>query len=285
VSGEPARATPAARRKAQALGVDWMKLQGSGPHGAITLADIEQAAAAKGITPPHRELPAPPPVDDRAQAMRRAIAATMSRSKREIPHYYLWTEIPLEKAVAWLEQHNAGRPVSGRLLMAALLLKATALAARRHPVMNGYYRDDRFQPAEAVHLGVAISLRGGGLLAPALLDADKLTLDALMAGLNDLVARVRAGNLNIAELSSPTLTVTNVGDQGTGAVLGVVHPPQVAMVGFGRVNARAWAEDGRLFAQPAVTASLAADHRVSDGHEGGRFLATISALLQAPASL
>ncbi len=282
-AGEAPRASPAARKRAQALGVDWTKLRGTGPHGAVSLEDVERAAGREvaAATPP---APEPPPAG-RARDMRRVIAATMSRSKREIPHYYLWRDIPLAKASAWLEKTNEVRPVSTRLLMAALLLKAAAAAARRFPAMNGFFQDDAFHPSEAVHLGVAISLRGGGLLAPALLDADKMPLDALMAGLSDLVARVRAGNLKMSELTAPTLTVTNVGDQGAGAVLGVIHPPQVAMIGFGRVSARAWAENGELTAQPIVTASLAADHRVSDGHEGGRFLAAIHDLLQTPEAL
>jgi pyruvate dehydrogenase E2 component (dihydrolipoamide acetyltransferase) len=209
----------------------------------------------------------------------------MARSKREIPHYYLARTFDLSAAVAWLATENAGRPPAERLLPAALLLKATALAARRAPAVNGFYLDGAFAPAEAVHLGVAIALRGGGLVAPAIHDADARSVDELMAALRDLVERARAGRLRASEMADPTLTVTNLGDQGADEVHGVIYPPQVALVGFGRVLERPWADGGMLGVRPTVRATLAADHRVTDGHEGSRFLAAVDALLQTPEEL
>lgn len=209
----------------------------------------------------------------------------MSRSKREIPHYYLSEIIPLEKATTWLQGENAQRPVTERLLMAVLLLKAVALACSKFPDMNGFYRDGGFQPNAAVHAGVAISLRQGGLVAPAIHDVERKTLAELMHDLTDLVQRARAGSLRSSEMSDPTITVTNLGDQGVDAVFGVIYPPQVALVGFGRVLERPWVEQGALRALSAVTASLAADHRVSDGHRGALFLAQIRELLQQPQRL
>jgi pyruvate dehydrogenase E2 component (dihydrolipoamide acetyltransferase) len=221
---------------------------------------------------------------DRQAAMRHAVGELMARSKREIPHYYLATTIDLTAATAWLVDQNAQRPVTERLLPAALLLKATALAAREVPAMNGFW-DDGFQPATGVHLGIAVSLRGGGLIAPALHDADTLTLDELMAGLRDLVERARTGRLRSSEMSDPTLTVTNLGEQGAEEVYGVIYPPQVALVGFGKVTERPWASGGMVGARPTVRATLAADHRASEGHEGSRFLAILDRLLHAPEDL
>jgi pyruvate dehydrogenase E2 component (dihydrolipoamide acetyltransferase) len=137
----------------------------------------------------------------------------------------------------------------------------------------------------AVHLGVAVSLRGGGLVAPAIHDADRLSLDELMVSLRDLVERARAGRLRSSEMADPTITVTSLGDQGAEEVFGVIYPPQVAMVGFGRIVERPWARDGLLGVHPTVRATLAADHRASEGHEGSRFLATLDRLLQAPEAL
>ena len=216
--------------------------------------------------------------------MRHAIGELMARSKREIPHYYLATTIDLAPATAWLAERNAQRPVTERLLPAALLLKATALAGREVPAVNGFW-DGGFQPAPGVHLGVAVSLRAGGLVAPAIHDADALTLDELMAALRDLVERARAGRLRSSEMSDPTLTVTNLGDQGAEEVHGVIYPPQVALVGFGRIVERPWAADGLLGVRPTVRATLAADHRATDGHVGSLFLATIDTLLRAPEEL
>lgn len=220
-----------------------------------------------------------------AMAMRKAISAAMTRSKREIPHYYLGAELDVSRAVRWLEAENARRPVTERVLFAAVLLRATALALREVPELNGFFVEDTFRPSEAIHVGVAIALRQGGLVAPAIHDTDKKSLVEIMASLQDLVGRVRGGALKASEMSDPTVTLTNLGDQGTDTVFGVIYPPQVALVGFGTMRERPFAENGMLGVRPIITASLAADHRVSDGHRGARFLATLGRLLANPENL
>jgi pyruvate dehydrogenase E2 component (dihydrolipoamide acetyltransferase) len=275
------RASPLARRTAAQLGVDLASVRGSGEGGAITQHDVERAATLRGAP----AAPAPPPAGDRSAAMRRTIAAAMSRSKREIPHYYLATRVDLSAALRWLEAENLRRPVGERLLPAALLLRAVALALREAPELNGHFVDGGFRPSEEVHLGVAIALRQGGLIAPALHAADRKPLVTLMAELQDLVARTRAGVLRSSELTDATITVTNLGDLGVETLFGVIHPPQVAIVGFGRVREAPWAEAGSLSVRPIVGLTLAADHRVSDGARGARFLAAIDRRLQAPESL
>ncbi|MFS4092542.1 2-oxo acid dehydrogenase subunit E2, partial [Streptomyces sp. AF1A] len=223
--------------------------------------------------------------EDRTVAMRRAIADLMSRSKREIPHYYLSTTIGLAAVEEWLRRINRGRPPADRLVPAALLLKAAALAARDVPALNGYWQNDAFVPASEINLGVAVSLRQGGLLAPVIHGAGTLPPDALMARLKDLVQRARRGRLRGSETTGATLTVTNLGDQGVEAVFGVVHPPQVALVGFGAVVERPWAASGMLGVRPVVTATLAADHRATDGAVGARYLTAVDRLLQKPEEL
>jgi pyruvate dehydrogenase E2 component (dihydrolipoamide acetyltransferase) len=196
------------------------------------------------------------------------------------------TTIDLGAALSWLRTVNDQRPPAERLLPATLLLKATALATRQVPALNGFWDEvDGFLPSDAVHLGVAVSLRAGGLIAPAIHDADQLTLDELMAALRALVGRVRSGRLRSSEMADPTITVTNLGDQGVDEVHGVIYPPQVALVGFGRIAERPWARDGMLGVRPTVRATLAADHRSSDGLVGARFLATLDRLLQTPEEL
>jgi pyruvate dehydrogenase E2 component (dihydrolipoamide acetyltransferase) len=164
-------------------------------------------------------------------------------------------------------------------------LKATAMAAHDVPEVNGYWVDGEFQPAREVNLGVAISIRSGGLVAPAIADAGNKPLAQVMLELTDLVQRARAGRLRASEMTSGTITVTNLGEQGVGYVFGVIYPPQVALVGFGRISERPWASNGMVGARPVITATLAADHRASDGHRGGRVLAAISRLLQEPEHL
>jgi pyruvate dehydrogenase E2 component (dihydrolipoamide acetyltransferase) len=275
-------ASPAARKHARELGVDIDQVIGTGPHGAVTVEDVEKAAKGAPAAAPAAAAAAPP---DRTAEMRKAIASAMSRSKREIPHYYLSETVSLERAAAWLEAENARRPLPERMLMAVLYLKAVALACKAYPDMNGHFVNQAFRPAEAVHVGVAISLRQGGLIAPAIHAVETLSLSDLMKKLADLVKRARAGSLRSSEMSDPTITVTNLGEGSVESVFGVIYPPQVALVGFGRVAPRPWAVDGALKAAPTVVASLAADHRVSDGHRGALFLAEIAKLLQQPETL
>jgi pyruvate dehydrogenase E2 component (dihydrolipoamide acetyltransferase) len=275
------RVSPLARKIAQQLGVDPAALRGTGPGGTVTREDVERAAAARAAAP--AAAPARGRMD--AARMRQTIAAAMTRAKREIPHYYLTHTIDLHRALAWLAEENARRPVTDRLLAGVLLLKAVALALREVPELNGAWRGDHAEPSAAVHVGVAISLRGGGLVAPALHDTDRQPLGELMGAFRDLVQRARSGGLRSSELSDPTITVTSLGEQGVESVHGIVYPPQVAIVGFGRIAARPWVVDGAVVARPLVTATLSADHRVSDGHRGGRFLAAVERLLQAPERL
>lgn len=295
------RISPVAMRMALEMQVDLSKVQGTGPGGAIGRADIERAAKSLTGEPPPTAVWAPslpaaaaappavakPPLApvERKLAMRRAIAAAMARSKREIPHYYLATNIDMSSALAWLQAENLKRSVNERLLYSVLLLKAVALAARQIPEMNGFWINNEFKPGEAIHVGVAISSHQGGLIAPAIHDLDKKNLDEIMSSLRDLVKRVRAGVLRSSEIAEATITLTSLGEQGVESVFGVIYPPQVALVGFGKIVERPWAVNGMVGARPIITASLAADHRASDGHRGGLFLAAINSLLQEPLKL
>jgi pyruvate dehydrogenase E2 component (dihydrolipoamide acetyltransferase) len=253
-------------------------VKGSGPGGAVVLADVEGAGA--GPAKPARKAGG---LD--LDEMRKAIAAAMSRSKREIPHYYLSHDIDLSAASAWLEETNAAREPADRLLMGALFLKAVALALRKHQAFNGFYRAEGFVPSEAIHIGTAVSIRGGGLVAPAIHDTDKLDLDAIMAKMRDLVARVRAGTLRSSELADPTVTVSSLGERGVEGMFSIIYPPQVAILGIGKVVERPWAIEGKIEARPVVTITLAADHRVSDGHRGALLLNEIDRLMQEPEAL
>jgi len=294
-------ASPAARRLAAERGIALDRLTGSGPGGAVTLADVEAASAEAPPAPPTAPPTAPPAVPPPAAppaapaparrggfdpaAMRQAIAAAMSRSKREIPHYYLTQTVEVTKALARLERLNRDRAPPDRLLPAVLLLRATALAVAKTPELNGFWEDGRFRPGDGVHVGWATSLRGGGLIAPAIRDADQLSLDELMAAMRDLVRRARSGGVRSSELTDPTLTITSLGERGAESVLPIINPPQVAMVGFGRIVTRPWVVDGAIGPRPVITLTLAGDHRASDGHRGGLLLAEIDRLLQEAETL
>ncbi len=276
--------SPAARRLAEERGVELTQLTGSGPDGAIILADVRAAAGRTAQPPLTSGHPAPRAGLDLA-AMRRAIAAAMSRSKREIPHYYLAHDIDLSAATDWLARRNAELPPDRRLLMGVLFIKAVALTLRGFPELNGFDREGRFEPSAAIHVGSATAIRGGGLVAPAIHDADQLGLDELMARLRDLVQRVRTGGLRASELSDPTVTVTSLGERGVERLYGIIYPPQVAIVGFGTPAPRPWVVNGDIVARTVVTVTLAADHRHSDGHRGALFLAKLANRLMEPDTL
>lgn len=300
-----ARISPAALRRAQELGLDLAALRPAAD-GVIGLREVEAArappiaaqvagaaatAAEAPVAPgPSSAIPQPPtsaaakPGLD-LDEMRKAIAAAMARSWREIPHYFVSSTLDLTPMLAWLERNNAQRPVPDRLHYAAPLIKAVALALKAVPVLNGHHGEHGFEPATSVHLGIAVAMRGGGLIAPAILDADTLALADVMAALNDLVARVRGGRLRSGEMTASTATLTNLGEGTADAVQPVIYPPQVAIIGCGQIIERAWARDGALSARRTMIVSVGGDHRVSDGRSAAKFLARLDDLLQHPERL
>jgi len=268
------RISPLARRLASELGVDLSTVRGTGPGGVIERVDVERAATAKKVVPASG-----------ADGMRRAIAAAMAKSNREIPHYYLQSRIDMSRALAWLEAENKQRSMQDRLLPVVLLLKAVAKALRDVPGLNGFWIDNSHRKSEAIHLGFAISMKGGGLVAPAIHDVDKKSCSEIMTVLRDLIPRARSGRLRSSEMTDATLTVTSLGDLGVETVFGVIYPPQVGLVGFGKIMEQPWARDGMLGVHPIMTASLAADHRATDGHLGAQFLDALNQHFQAPETL
>ena len=278
------RISPLARKRVKSLGLDMSALHGTGPHGRIVLRDIETARPLTPVTPAPPAL-TPAPATDKRTRMRDAIAAAMARSKREIPHYYLGTTIDLGRLMQWLSDENVKRSVVDRLIAGVVLIKAVALALREIRELNGFFTDGRAQVSPAIHVGTAISLRGGGLIAPALLDTDQRSLTELMHAYQDLVQRARSGSLRSAELTDATITVSSLGDRGVETLYGVIYPPQTALIGLGRIVERPWIVDGTVVARPLIHATLSADHRASDGHRGALFLDRLSQLLQEPDAL
>ena len=265
------KVTPAARRLARERGIDLNALDIS-PEIPITRAHVQAAAAA------------PPPASP-ADDIRRAIAAAMSRSKREIPHYYLSHDVDMTVLDSFLSALNAERPPETRVLAGAVYAAAISKALKKFPEFNGHYLDDRFHPSDAINLGFAINLRTGGLVAPALFQTETCDLDKLMGNLRDLVGRVRAGRFRARELSDATITLTSLGERGTDQLYGVIYPPQVAIVGIGTPRLRPWVHEHKIMPRLMATITLAADHRVSDGHRGALFLRKIESYLQEPEHL
>lgn len=300
---ERLRVSPLARKLASELGVDLSQVKGEGANGAIQKADVEAAALkAQTVKPAEEKLiekpteklvdkppekitippstAKPPGAADFQAGMRRAIAAAMSLSNRDVPHYYLETKIDMSHALRWLEAENQKRSIKERILPVVLLIKAVAKALTEVPKLNGYWIDNQLQVQEAINIGFAISLRQGGLVTPAIFHADLKSLDELMIAMRDLIERTRGGHLRSSEMSEATITMTSLGDIGVEKVYGVIYPPQVALVGFGKISEQPWAERGMLDVRPVLTATLAGDHRATDGMIGARFLQALNNHLQ-----
>lgn len=273
--------SPLAKRMAAEKGIDVSTIKGSGPQGSIVKKDIDLAVAMKAES--HVEVTGGKK-ERAAEGVRAAIASAMSRSNREIPHFYLETRIDMSKALDWLSQSNKQTELKDRLLSVVLLIKATAKAIREVPAVNAYWKNG-LELKNVINIGFAVSLREGGVVIPAIPEADKKSLNELMALLNDLIPRARALQLRSSELSQSTITLTNIGEGSTDKVFGIIYPPQVAIIGFGNIVEEAWAENGALSTRPVVHVTLAADHRAIDGYLGGRFLMALKKNLQNPAAL
>lgn len=268
------RVTPAARTAITASGLDLTAMH-PGSDGIIGLREIAQ------LPQQPRKRSGGIDVDE----MRKAIAAAMARSKREIPHFYVGSTFDVTALSDWLSLENARCPAQDRILSAVPLIKACALALRKVPELNGHYRDNRFVPQQEIKIGIGIALRGGGLIAPAIENVDALSLQDIMHRLSDLVARVRGGRLRSSELTDATATISNLGEDSADMVQPIIYPPQVAIIGVGQIAERPWIVDGAILPRKIATFTVAGDHRANDGRLAARYLKTLEQLLQKPEAL
>ena len=274
-------ASPVARKAAHLSGIELSTLTGSGPYGAILLRDLPKDGDSPASTPADKTTTQRSDVSP----MRQAISDAMSRSKKEIPHYYLALDIDLTKVQTWLAEQNLQREPEQRLLLPAVILNAIARKLVKFPDLNGFYQDGHFTPSTAVNIGNTISLREGGLVIPGILNADQLSVDQTMDALRDLAERSRRGRLRSSEISQTTITVTSIGERGADSITGVIYPPQVAIIGLGRQRQAPVIKDNQIEIGEIMTVTLAADHRVSDGVTGARFLQALAKQLQHPEAL
>lgn len=282
--------TPAAKKRATELGFNTtdlkdMGIKATGASGAICLADIEALAADRANVSDvaARTKPGKKASGFDTDMMRKAIAAVVTKSKKEIPHYYLSLDIDLTEAEQWLSSINSERDPEERLMINVPIMCAVARALRKNPEFNGFYKDGAFTPAPDVHLGLAIRLRNKGLISPAIQHADKLDAFEMMSKFKSVVERAKLGGIKQSELQDVTTTLSNIGDRGSDQIFGVIFPPQVAIIGVGKVGRKAWAFDDSIESRTVVNVSLSADHRVTDGQMGSRFLNEINKQLQKPA--
>ncbi len=266
------KASPAVRKKAKELGIDLSSIKKE-DDSPIQLKDLEI------------ENKKPEKTEIKKDTMRDAIAKAMSLSNKEIPHYYLSTTINMTPALNWLEEINKQRSIAQRILPAALLIKACVKALESVPELNGFWIDNAHQISKEINPGIAIALRQGGLITPALLDTANLNLDETMQKLGDLIKRTRAGKLKSSELTRQSITITNLGDLGVEEVFGVIYPPQIALIGFGKIHEIPWAHEDSISVRKVIKATIAGDHRATDGRTGALFLDKLDKILQNPQEL
>jgi pyruvate dehydrogenase E2 component (dihydrolipoamide acetyltransferase) len=282
-AGKRRSVSPMAQKLAADLGVNLDLVIGTGPEGAITSEDVQRADAALDRRAPPPPPPAPPPVPPppprplsvspaKDSDLHAAIAASLVGSRHDAPHHHVSTTIDLSAALSSAERRKVP-PI-------ALLVKAVGLALRDAPELNGYWLDGGFRSGTGIHVGYSCPSRGQGRVAPAVLDVDRLDLETLAHMLADLATRAQSGSLRSSELSSPTITVVDFTDEAVDATFGTVFPPQVALVGFGRIAERPWVVAGRVEARPLLTATLSVDQRATDGPRAALLLAAIDRLLQ-----
>ncbi len=276
LSAKP-KVTPAARRLAQQMGLDVRNIAPDGS-GGVGLRQVQDSSTD---TTPAKKHPAG--ID--FKAMRAAIAAAMARSNREIPHYYVSSDIDVTVLMDWLAQENARRSVADRLLYAVPLFRILACTLVDTPELNGHYEQGTFSPAQTVNAGIAIAMRGGGLAAPSIQDVAGKSIDELRISLTDLVGRVRSGRLRSSELSNATVTFSNLGERTADTLMPIIYPPQVAIIGCGQIVRRPWVKDGEVHVRQVMSVTVAGDHRVSDGRSAARFLSRFEKRLTKPGDL
>jgi pyruvate dehydrogenase E2 component (dihydrolipoamide acetyltransferase) len=310
-AGEPEhgriRISPVARKIAREAGIDIRTLKGSGPDGRILRRDVEAAIAALAARPaapaqaaapaaarpataaPAPARPAPAPAAAAPEAvelgkMRKAIAHRMTLSKQTQPHYYLTLDIDMTDALAFRSQLNAGLPEGQKVTINDLIVKACALALERHPKFNAAYSEEGLRMHERINICIGIALEEG-LIAPAVLDCQAKSLGRIAQETKDLIERARAGKLTAAEYGEGTFTITNLGAYGVETLIGIINPPQAAILGVGSVMPKPVVRDGEIVVRQVMKVALSADHRVTDGVEGARFIKEIQAILEQPATL
>ncbi len=291
------RASPLARKLAQELGVDLTQIRGTGPDGRIVRRDVEafaaQRAAAEAPRPAPEAAPVAAPAAPAAPAgvevvamsrMRQAIARNMAASKREAPHYYLTLDVDMTEAQRMRNEINAFADEASRVTVNDLIVKAVARALEAHPIFNSWFVDGEIRRHEAINVCIAIALEDG-LIAPALLDVARKSLGQIARESRSLAERARQGGLRSEELTSGTFTITNLGAYGVETLIGIIQPPQTAILGVGAITPKPVARDGQVVIREMMKLALSADHRVTDGAQGARFLTDIARFLEHPLSL
>jgi pyruvate dehydrogenase E2 component (dihydrolipoamide acetyltransferase) len=266
--------TPAARHLARQHGIDLARLQGSGPRGRIVIEDVQQALAAQ--TPPTAQPAQVVPL----QGMRQTIATRMVQSLQTMAQVTLTTEVDVTDAMTLRIGLARQWPENG-LSPLHLVIKATARALREHPRMNAIQQEHEVELVSEIHIGVAVSLEEG-LLVPTIRQADTKHLAEIARESRDLATRARQGQASYEEVTGGTFTITNLGPYSIDAFTPIINPPQVGILGMGRVVEKPAVYQGEITKRSMLFLSLTFDHRVIDGAPAAAFLHTLKGHLEDP---
>ena len=265
-------------------------------------AEMEEEAPAEEPAEPEAEMeeeapaeePAEPEPEVAAEAagemvpltrMRRQIARVTVRSKQETPHYYVSAEIDMTEAMSLRQQINSSLEAEGvRVTVNDLVIKACATALGLHPKFNASYSDDGIRMNNNIDIGIAIA-QEAGLIVPAVMDCGGKSLRETSAASKDVISRANGGTLSAEEYTGGTFSISNMGMFDITSFVAIILPPQSAMLAVGSVAERAVVRDGKVTVASVMNTTLSADHRVSDGAEGARFILEIKRLLENPLSL
>lgn len=294
------RISPVARKIATDAGLDYTGLRGTGPDGRILRKDVEAAIAAPAapaerIAPTKQAAPLAAPAASGRPAsapataaglskMRQAIARRMTQSKTTAPHYYLTLDIDMTAALEFRSQINANATDEQRVSINDLIVKACAIAIERHPKFNAEFHDTGLAMHDRINICIGIAMEDG-LIAPAVLDCQAKSLGRIAVETKDLISRAKSGHLKADEYSEGTFTITNLGAYGVETLIGIINPPQAAILGVGSVMPKPVVKDSEVVVRQVMKVALSADHRVTDGAEGAVFIKEIQNLLEAPAAL
>jgi pyruvate dehydrogenase E2 component (dihydrolipoamide acetyltransferase) len=275
-----------ARKLAQDKGIDLTAIRGTGPDGRIVQRDVETViagASAKAAETAPAAVPGTQVVP--MSRMRQAIARRMTQSKQQAPHYYITVDIDMTEAEH--ERHeinNTFKRSELHLFPNDMVVKACAKALARFPMFNSWFVDGQILQHQAINICVAIAL-DDGLIAPAILDCHNKTLAEIAHGARSLAERTKSGALTPDEYTAGTFTVSTLGLYEVETLIAIIQPPQTAILGAGSVRDAPVVRDGQIVVGKVMKAALSADHRVTDGAQGARFLSEIRKLLENPAGL
>ncbi|MHB8611377.1 MAG: dihydrolipoamide acetyltransferase family protein [Candidatus Dormibacteraceae bacterium] len=293
VTGAGVLAPPAVRKLARELGVDLASVNGSGPGGRISAEDVHRHAGGPTRPAVAVDLPSTPRAQMgagarvRLRGVQRRMAETMMQSARTIPHVTGFHELDagaFAELAARLRREAEGK--GARFPFDTLLVRATAIAVHRHPIFNSSLDDERGEIVmhDEVAVGVATATPEG-LIVPVVKRAYTLDLEQLAAEVDRVTTAARDGRTSVADVRGGTITISNTGAWRGGHGTSLIVPPEVAIVGFGRIEEKAVVRDGKVVARPMMPMSVTFDHRVIDGEAGLSFALTLRTLIEDPAQL